>query len=1485
MQKRWQFFVILAVILLTVYNILPTVFYYYKPLKNPISQTEAQTIGKAILKRVNSLEDSNLEWLKSYIKLLNVKPKTIAFIDHAHIKLTFEKISEANFVKKYLPRAAALISFAPAQLTLEKNSDPKTIVIKREVPVHFDLDKSKNYFKFDAKFEANGVPTTLYKELVFDRVSILASSLAGLSDSGLKASLANEGASQELLSSLAHDLIEFSRTFGEKGAAAQRFYASFTQTFSSSKEDDINTLISLFSKKRSEIKLAKSQSQKKPEKLQLLEKEENLFIQAESLLKKYHAQFSAGQKPVSYNSFLSSLETIFRKKPRAKILTLNLKESSVLFNKILIDWANNKLILKLHPDVLAYKNKPAFRQIIINEVAKIQKKTAEELALIGDEYVSSLNRLSNSSSILALDLKEIASSQLRCLKSALLEKWQPQNEELKAQNYPIYDYPTYLKVPQAQKKLCFILYSPLLHGQREGTAFENHSVYLISKGLNRIIQKYQAKESVEAQNLSEDFKNLEQLLKQNGLYAFSASRILFGEEFDGDVIFQKNQYYLSALKATREQFSTLGSSKWASLELADFEQRLLTLNKIEGEEHEELIKWKDDYFASQLNTHMFGKYDVPPPTKNPFINNCLLSLKKYFRGDQRKILHWGLDLSGGKTVQIELRDQNNKPVKNEADLKQGLNELYSRVNKMGVSDVNIRLSDTNIILDFPGAQNLSASELIKASSMFFHIVNEKFSYKNSALADSSSRFLQEVWNEALVTGQKDVESINAIAYHHLYGEGTKEKPAPRSEAAKTLLENGLNLPSKEETLFDASFNNNLSKIAILRDSEHSKWEGQTHPLLIIFSHHALEGTNLTNISPSYDPTKGNFLRFDVKGSQTSKNKKNFDPRDGLYSWTSQYAQEKIIGSELDQYSHGSGWRMAIVLNDSVISAPPLKSAIRSGAMIEGSFTQREITQLTSDLKAGSLSFTPHILSEKNVSPELGKSERTQGILATFIALAVVIIAMISYYRFSGIIASVAVLFNLLIMWATLQNLQATLSLAGIAGIILTVGMAVDANVLVFERIREEFALSRKIGPSIFAGYRKAFSAILDSNITTIIAALILLNFDSGPIKGFAVTLIIGIISSVFTALFVTRYYFSRWIQNPKNTELKMNNLIKSSTFNFLSKAKYVITFSLIIIALGCSLLYTQKNTILGMDFTGGFALNAELVEKNNLTDYRGVVETALLSQGAKLQDVQIRELNSPNNLRLLFGVSMEQKGRPFHNLPLENDLKNSRFEFEKNPRISWVVSALKAKGLELTPRSQETISKSWTAMSGQMSDAMRFNAVIGLLIALLAIIIYITYRFEFKYAFSAFLFLVHDVLISLGSIAILNYFKVPMQIDLNTIAAIMTIIGYSLNDTIIIFDRIREELKVQSKMSLKEIVNHSLNITLSRTTITSLTTFLVLLMLAIFGGATLFGFAMVMIMGVVYGTLSSIFIAAPLMLFFHRLTEKKLAKRRKVLES
>ena len=236
---------------------------------------------------------------------------------------------------------------------------------------------------------------------------------------------------------------------------------------------------------------------------------------------------------------------------------------------------------------------------------------------------------------------------------------------------------------------------------------------------------------------------------------------------------------------------------------------------------------------------------------------------------------------------------------------------------------------------------------------------------------------------------------------------------------------------------------------------------------------------------------------------------------------------------------------------------------------------------------------------------------------------------------------------------------------------------------------------------------------------------------------------------------------------------------------------------------------------------------------------------------------------------------MDQKGNPFYNMPYEVDDLDKEYSYQTNPRIDWVVKALKADNIQITKRSLEKLDQNWTLMSGQMSDSMRNNAIWGLSLALFAILIYITFRFEFKFAISAMICLIHDVAVTIGVISILRLLKVPVQIDLHTVAALMTIIGYSLNDTIVIFDRIREDMKLMKKSSLKEIINHALNQTISRTTITSVTTILALIALVILGGSTIFSFALVMTIGVIFGTLSSIFIASPLMLMFHKMEQKK----------
>jgi SecD/SecF fusion protein len=307
------------------------------------------------------------------------------------------------------------------------------------------------------------------------------------------------------------------------------------------------------------------------------------------------------------------------------------------------------------------------------------------------------------------------------------------------------------------------------------------------------------------------------------------------------------------------------------------------------------------------------------------------------------------------------------------------------------------------------------------------------------------------------------------------------------------------------------------------------------------------------------------------------------------------------------------------------------------------------------------------------------------------------------------------------------------------------------------------------------------------------------------------------------------------------------------------------------------MLVTQRNTIFGMDFRGGYALTVELTPHTE-NNYRQSIEKALIHAGATNNEVQIRELTPNNQVRIFLSRSLQEEGHPFANLPLEYTLKESNYPYQTNPKIVWVVQSLEKSGLSLTPSSLQSLNKQWTEVSGQLSDTMRNNALIGISIAMLCILIYITIRFEFNYAISAILCLAHDLFFTLAAIAILHKLHVHIQIDLNTIAALMTIIGYSLNDTIIVFDRIREDMQFMRKMSLIDIMNHSLNVTLSRTLLTSGTTLLVLVPLLFLGGSTLFGFSLVMVIGVIFGTLSSLFIAAPLMKFFYEWELQKLSK-------
>ncbi|MCH9626178.1 MAG: Protein translocase subunit SecD [Chlamydiales bacterium] len=1505
-QKRWQLYLILAVVLLTVYNILPTIFYYANPLKKPIGQTESTKVAKAIVERVNGLEKFTLSWLKAQTKNLGLKATSIQIDSEdprlAHV--TFKTSKDADFFAKTLYRAGALIPFIPAQLSADSRSfepDAKTVIVQRRVGVHMDPSALSSYFNFVPKTTEEGMVSPEYQQLINERVAQLAVGFGGVSEPAkLLQSISDSQASKDAVLRLARSIIDFETSFGDQSPITQRYFASFTQATPNENHSELvhkftaklETLSQKITQDISSIKASQSKLQEEgnflstaeQQRLEVLESQNNTLKSAASVVKRNSSLFEKGLQPLTEEEVLATLGATHI--PDEKVQTLNLGARNPFVASLEIDWNKDQIQLILHPNVAAIRSYETsseaeaiqvekLNQLLFNEIAAVSREADETITPSVSHFVVSLNKLTNSSSLLTFDIGAIGEAQAETLVSLLQNSWQPKDKELIHDAYPISSYAEHkLKSPQDQK-LGLVIYVPAMEETSE-KGFRNSSLYVIARGMNTIRQKYQdLPDSPEKTSFEKDFQALQNTLRQNGFIGYSGASADMPAAYQNDYIFELDDYYAYLIAATREDFSVKGSKKLAVLEFTDVEQRILTLNKIDTLTHEDLLKWRDEYKQAQVSVQKQARYDVPAPTKNVLLDNLRLSFIKYFRGDERKILKWGLDLSGGKTVRVGLKDRNDQTITNEDDLKQAVNELYQRVNRLGVSEVGIRTEGSTIVLDFPGSQGLSASDLIQASAMYFNVVNEKFSPLNPTLAEATNTFLEQVWNEAVITSRTDPENLNEIAWQHLGGSpDNPEEFHPLSSHAKLLYDNGLRLAGPKAPLRSGAFDDTLSSISLFRGSDLSDWQGQTNPLVIIFRNYALEGSSLVDVQTGYDASEGNVLSFGVRSSYLDREGDKISPRDDFFAWTSQFSEEKIKDTPKEAFSQGRGWRMAVILNGTIVNAPTLNSPLRDSARITGNFSQREINQLAADLKAGSLSFTPQILSEENVSPDLGKEQRIQGISAALLGLVLVIALMCIYYRFSGVVASVAVLFNLLILWGVLQNLGAALTLPGIAGIILAIGMAVDANVLVFERIREEFALSGRLPSAIQAGYRKAFTAIVDSNLTTIIAAVILLNFDSGPIKGFALTLIIGIISSMFTSLFMTRFFFAGWVQNPKHKSLKMLRLFGETKFNFLSKAKLAMTISIVVMVIGGFFLVKQKDNIFGMDFTGGYALTIDLTEKPN-TQYRNVAEQALVNAGAANSDFQIQELNKPNQLRIQLGTSMELEEKPFYAIEKTPPVQNPLFTYQDYPRIVWIVDALEQAGLDVNPATLPELNQHWTEMSGQLSDTMRNQALLGLGLALLSILIYITFRFEFKYAISATIGLAHDILITLGILALAHIFIEDIQIDLQVIAALMTIVGYSLNDTIIIFDRIREDLRVHRKLSFSEIVNHALNATLSRTVMTSTTTLVVLLALVAFGGASIFNFALIMSLGVAIGTLSSLYIAAPMLLYFHRREETK----------
>ena len=521
--------------------------------------------------------------------------------------------------------------------------------------------------------------------------------------------------------------------------------------------------------------------------------------------------------------------------------------------------------------------------------------------------------------------------------------------------------------------------------------------------------------------------------------------------------------------------------------------------------------------------------------------------------------------------------------------------------------------------------------------------------------------------------------------------------------------------------------------------------------------------------------------------------------------------------------------LAIVLDEVVKSAPVIREKIHGGkAQISGNFTFEEATDLSIILRVGALPAPVSIVQNLTVGASLGKDSIHQGLFSGLLGAFLVIIFMVFVYRLSGIIANVALVFNTLLLFTGLAMMNGTLTLPGIAGIILAIGMAVDSNVLIFERMREEFALGKSVKSGVEGGYSKALWTIIDSQVTTLITALALFLFGTGPIKGFAVTLSLGVTFNLFTTLFGTRLAYDYLHAKRLLKPLNFVQIIKKPSFDYMSIKKITFSISGVLVLIGLfafsQVLMGKGN--LGVDFSGGTLLQYKAAEPFSLSDARSVLNRS------ELDGIQIQQAS---NNRLIVKLKRSEDSLSHITDSITNLLNQE----------------MPTQNFDLESRSE---------IGSSVSEILRNKALQAIAISLIGVICYLALRFDIRFGLAAAAATFHDVLVVLGICYVLN-----IEITLLIVTALLTLAGYSLNDSVVVFDRIREHLRKSSHLGLSAITNNSVNEVLRRTFVTSLTTILVLAAIFILGGTVIHDFSLALLLGVIVGTYSSIFIASPLL--------------------
>ena len=915
------------------------------------------------------------------------------------------------------------------------------------------------------------------------------------------------------------------------------------------------------------------------------------------------------------------------------------------------------------------------------------------------------------------------------------------------------------------------------------------------------------------------------------------------------------------------------------------------------------LRWKWAFIVAVILCCVFGIIGLPK-SKQELIANW------------NKNIRLGLDLKGGSHIVLQMQIQD--AFKAEADAT--MDRLKDSLAKTSIQYASLDRNEPDSIETANTIQIAVRGVPVGKTADFRAAVNDvagqewlltaenSTDYKLSLRPEAAVKLRQDTLAQSMSTIEKKVNGLGVA-------EASVQQRGGSSGEAEILVQlPGVDDPARVKSILQTAAQLELCEVKGGPFASREAAFAQNNGVLPL-------GTRLVRASRAGGGEEGWWLLArspvvtgrDVRDARAQQS-------DASGRWDTGFVLTQDAAKRFERFTAANvGNRLAIVLDNVVLSAPSIQNRISDQGRITGAASREDAADLALSLRAGSLPAGVKIIEERTVGPSLGADSIRQGISAGILGLALIIGALLLYYRGAGFNAVLALLLNTVITVAALSYIDATWTLPGIAGLVLSIGMAVDSNVLIFERIKEEMRTGKAIPAAVASGFERAWGTIVDTHVTTVVASAFLFVFGTGPVRGFAVTLVIGLLANVFTAVFVSRAIFEvELFRKPRMSHLSIGSgrwdLFKDANIDFLSKRRLTIGLSALAIVVSITSLVLKGGPKYGLDFRGGTlmyvkfqgvpkmddlrqALSAkvkgeislqetrgtgeviigtELADEKSLAEVRQIVEQTLRDKYANLGGKL--DLNNANQ------AALEDRLRTALPARSEQELKNLTQEIlsyrdrEKNGLIGSMDELAKLPGIDQSAMNsiqQEAGLGEFNLRSVEMvgpraGQELRRQAVLATLCALGGMLIYVGFRFRLISGTAAVIATVHDVVITLGLFSLTG-----REIDLTVIAALLTLIGYSMNDKIVVLDRVRENLRAKRRVPFLELVNQSINQTLSRTILTAGLTLLACLALYFLGGKVLNGIAFALCAGIVVGTYSSIFVASALLVMWHQYQDRR----------